>query len=108
MKIRKISLTLKHSAQMATKRGDRWVGMELSAEAELNLRERLGPAAAKLAEQLSAEFNELWTQRVRNGVPVSLPVGNGPAPEQASPVTAGAHVPHLSGDAESGQGAERA
>lgn len=101
MKIRKIALTLKHSAQMGTKRGERWVGMELSAEADLNDRERLGTATKKLAEQLSAEFNVLWREKVRNGAktsaPASLPVGNITGAQGAPPVTAEAHDPNASG-----------
>jgi len=95
MKIRKIALTLKHSAQLSTRRGDRWVGMELSAEAELSDRDRLATAAAKLAEQLSAEFNTLWKDRVRNGAknstPATPPVSNSAGAQGAPPITAEAH-----------------
>jgi hypothetical protein len=113
MKIRKISLTLKHSAQLSTRRGDRWVGMELSAEAELSDRDRLPTAAAKLAEQLSAELNRLWRERVRNGensAPATLPISNAPAPVQAPPITAETHGPNGTDPEASGQpvaGAEK-
>ena len=101
MKIPKIALTLKHSAQVSSRRGDRWVGMELSAEAELASRERFTTAAAKLAEQLTAEFNLLWREKVRNGTkngaPASLPLSNRTGAQGAPPVTAEAHGPDGNG-----------
>ena len=111
MKIRKIALTLKHSAQLKGNRGERWVGMELSAEAELNDRDRLATAAAKLAEQLTAEFNVLWREKVRNGTkngaPASLPLSNRTGAQGAPPLAAEAHGDHPNGDWEAGQGTQR-